>query len=201
MNPSPKEGRTHGRPPDVTQLLLDWGRGDPAALDQIIPSVYDELRRLARRYLRRERPDHTLQATALVHEAYLNLVDQTQVQWNSRTHFFGIAAHLMRQILVKHAERRRAAKRDGGTRLTLDEAAGLVPEPAVELTALDEALNDLAKIDPRQSRIVELRFFGGLTEEEIAEVIGVSAATVKREWRAAKAWLHHQLRRGGLDNV
>jgi len=181
-------------PTDVTQWLLDWSNGNKEALDKVIPLVYDELRRLADHYLRRERPDHTLQPTALVHEAYLRLVDQTNVRWQSRAHFFGITANLMRQILVNHALSRRAAKRGGeASKLSLDEAGGLSQERDVDLVALDEALAHLATFDRRQSRIVELRFFGGLTVEEAAEVLGISPATVKRDWTVAKAWLHCEI--------
>jgi RNA polymerase sigma factor (TIGR02999 family) len=177
---------------DLTQLLAEWRSGHQEALTELMPLVYDELRRLASHYLRRERPDHTLQPTALVHEAYLRLIDQTSIRWQNRAHFFGIAANLMRQILINHAHSRRAAKR-GGTafKLTLDEAAGLSQtRENVDLVALDEALSRLAVLDPQQGRIVELRFFGGLTIEEAAEVLRISPATVKREWTTAKAWLH-----------
>ena len=185
MRPSPAE---------VTQLLVDWSQGNQAARDQLMPVVYDELRRLAHHYLRRERPEHTLQATALVHEAYLQLVDQRSVQWQNRAHFFGIAAQLMRRILAEYARSRAAAKRGGGEpRLSLDEDAGWFAERGVDLVAVDEALTRLACIAPQQSRLVELRFFGGLTVEETAEVMGVSPRTVKREWRTAKAWLRREL--------
>ncbi len=185
-------------PSDVTQLLLKWSDGDREALDQLMPLVYTELRRLADRYLRRERPGHTLQATALVHEAYVQLVDQRNVRWQNRAHFFGVAANLMRQILVQYARSHHAAKRGGsGYKLSLDEAAGVSKEPDVDLVALDDALNTLAAIDPQQSRIVELRFFGGLTIEETAQVLGISPATVKREWTVAKAWLHSEISKGG----
>lgn len=187
MTPSPK---------DVTQLLLDWRDGNKEALDKLIPLVYDELRRLADHYLRRERPDHTLQATALVHEAYFRLVDQRNVDWQNRAQFFGIAAGLMRRILLEHARSHRAAKRGGDKqKLSLDEAMGLSKERDVDLVALDEALDLLAALDPRQSRIVELRFFGGLTIEETAEVLGVSPITVHREWRVTKAWLLREIRK------
>lgn len=183
---------------DVTQLLLKWSDGDQEALDQLMPLVYTELRRLADRYLRRERPGHTLQATALVHEAYVQLIDQRNVRWQNRAHFFGIAANLMRQILVQYARSHRAAKRGGsGYKLSLDEAAGVSREPDMDLVALDDALNTLAAIDPQQSRIVELRFFGGLTIEETAQVLGISPATVKREWTVAKAWLRSEMVGGG----
>ncbi len=179
---------------DVTQLLGDWAKGNKEALDKLLPLVYDELRRLADRYLRRERPDHTLQPTALVHEAYLRLVDQSNVRWENRAHFFGIAANLMRQILVNHALSHRAAKRGGtASQLSLDDLGDVSQGLDVDLVALNDALARLAMFDPRQSRIVELRFFGGLTIEETAEVLGISPATVKREWTTAKAWLHCEI--------
>lgn len=178
----------------MTRLLQDWSKGDQAALANLMPLVYNELRHLASRYLRRERAGHTLQTTALVHEAYLRLIDQNQVTWQNRAHFFGVAAQMMRRILVDHAREQHAEKRGGGApRLSLDEAIGLAGERGVNLIALDDALSALAAIDPQQSRIVELRFFGGLTVEETAEVLGVSPATVKREWSMAKAWLHREI--------
>jgi len=181
-------------PKDVTQLLLDWSNGNKEAVNKLIPLVYNHLRGLANHYLRRERPNHTLQATALIHEAYLRLVDQTNVRWQNRAHFFGIAANLMRQILVNHALSHNSAKRGGGAyKLSLDEAVGLSKERDVDLVALDEALTRLAALDSRQGRIVELRFFGGLTIEETAEVLGISPATVKREWTTAKAWLYREI--------
>ena len=181
---------------DPTQMLLDLTAGHRAALDEFMPLVYDELRRLADRYLQNERPDHTLQTTALVHEAYLRLIDQTGVNWQNRAHFIGIAAHLMRQILVNHAVAHKRGKRGGGEyKLSLEEAADWPDEVEVDLIALDDALNGLAAIDAQQSQIVELRFFGGLTVEETAEALGLSTATVKREWRTAKAWLHNQIKR------
>jgi RNA polymerase sigma factor (TIGR02999 family) len=180
-------------PGDVTRLLQAWNRGDEKAQSELVPLVYRELRGLAAAYLRRERPDHTLQPTALVHEAYLRLVDQTQVPGQSHTQFFAIAANLMRQILVNHAKRYRALKRGSGNKVELNEAMGVVPAGQLDMVILDEALRKLAEVDPRQSRIVELRFFGGLTEEEIAEVLGISPITVKRDWRIAKAMLHHEL--------
>lgn len=187
---------------EITQMLVEWSNGHQEVLEQLMPLVYDELRRLAAYYFYRERSDHTLQPTALVHEAYLRLVDQTKVRWQNRAHFFGIAAHLMRQILVNHALSHRAAKR-GGTalRLTLDEAAGFSKEQGLDLVVLDEALTRLAALDPQQSRTVELRFFGGLTIEETAEVLRISPATVKREWTMAKAWLHCALTQGGIDDA
>ena len=183
---------------DVTQMLIDWGNGRQEVLAQLMPVVYNELRRLARRYLRRERPDHTLQATALVHEAYLRLIDQKDVQWQNRVHFFSIAAEAMRRILVEHARGHQAIKRGGGReKLVLDEAIGLAQARAVDLIRLDNALTSLAAIDAQQSRIVELRYFGGLTIEETAEVLGISPATVKREWHIAKMWLQREIRKGG----
>lgn len=184
-------------PKDVTQLLVDWSQGDERALEELMPLVYDELHRLAEHYMRRERSDHTLQPTALVNEAYLRLVDQTRVQWRNRAHFIGVAAQLMRRVTVKHAERHRAAKRGGGAvAVPLDEAAVAATASSEDVIALDEALERLKELDPRQSRVVELRFFGGLTGKEMAEVLGVSPATVDREWRLARAWLQRELRRG-----
>ena len=182
---------------NVTQLLLDWNKGDRAALDDLLPMVYGELRRLAQSYLSRERRDHTLQATALVHEAYLRLVDQRNVTWQNRAHFFGIAAQMMRRILVNHAEAHNAAKRGGGAqKLSLDEAISFAENHEVDLIALDDALKRLEAIDGQQSRIVEMRFFGGLTIEETAEALAVSAATVERDWRMAKAFLRRDLNNG-----
>ena len=184
---------------DVTRLLQLWSDGDKQALGDLVPLLYRELRGLAASHIRRERKDHTLQATALVHEAYLQMVDQTQVESHSRAQFFAIAANLMRQILVHHARKHRAAKRWGGNKVGLDEAAMLVVQPGVDLIALDQALSTLAELDPRKARIVELRFFGGLKEEEIAEVLGVSPITVRRDWRIARAQLQNQLADGALD--
>jgi RNA polymerase sigma factor (TIGR02999 family) len=179
----------------VSKLLLNWGQGDQGAREALIPLVYDELRRLARRYLRRERPDHTLQSAALVNEAYLRLIRQQHPQWQNRAHFFGVAAQLMRHILVDHARNRAAAKRGAGApRLTLDPDVALPQERDVDLIALDDALNQLAALDPQQSRLVELRFFGGLSIEETSVVLGVSPATVKREWATARAWLQREMR-------
>jgi RNA polymerase sigma-70 factor, ECF subfamily len=181
-------------PQQVTQLLVAWGGGDQAALDELMPLVYEELRRLARRYMGRERPGHTLQTSALVHEAYVRLVGQKDIHWQNRAHFFGIAARLMREILVDYARRRRYAKRGGDARrVSLDEAMTVSAERAAEVVALDDALKSLAEIDPRQSQIVELRFFGGLSIEETAEVLGVSRGTVMRDWTLAKAWLHRAI--------
>jgi RNA polymerase sigma factor (TIGR02999 family) len=181
-------------PKELTQLLLAWSQGDQAALDQLLPLVNAELRRLAAHYMRRERPGHTLQTSALVNEAYLRLIDQQQVHWQNRTHFFGIAAQLMRRILLDHARRHHQARRGGGLRLVpLDESVVAVGDRAAELIALDDALNALAALDPRKSRLVELRFFGGLSNEEVAEFMGLSLRTVEREWRKAKVWLHHAI--------
>lgn len=178
---------------NVTELLRVWGRGDSSALDQLLPVVYDELRRQAARHLRRERGGHTLQPTALVHEAFLRLVNQKNVEWQNRAHFFGIAARLMRRVLVDHARERLAGKRGGGIRLTLDEKMVASDERGIDFLALDEALMKLAALDERQSRVVELRFFSGLNVEETAGVLEVSPATVKLDWSMAKAWLRREL--------
>ena len=181
---------------DVTRLLVRLTEGDRGVLDDLLPVVYGELRRLAASYLRKERVGHTLQPTALVHEAYMRLVDQTQVQWQNRAHFFGVAAQMMRRILVDHARAHEAEKRGGEfQKLSLDENIDVSGERDVNLVALDDALNLLAEIDPQKMKIVELRFFGGLSVEETAEVLGVSAPTVKRQWRMAKAWLYGQVKR------
>jgi len=174
----------------VTELLARWRSGDQNALDALMPLVYSELRQLAQHYLRRERSDHTLQSTALVHEAYLRLAGKNPPQWQNRAHFFGIAAHLMRQILVEHARGHGAAKRGGGaTRMTLDESLVIAQQKDVDVIILDKALEELTELDAQQGRIVELRFFGGLTIEDTSEVLGISPATVKREWVTARAWL------------
>jgi len=187
--------------PEVTLLLSALTRGDDGAATKLIPVVYDELRRLAGSYMRRERVDHTLQATALVHEAYLKLVEQRSVDWQSRAHFFGVAAQLMRRILIDHARGHTRQKRGGEQRkVSLDEAFVFSEKQADELLAVDDSLNRLAEIDPRQARVVELRFFGGLSVEEAAEVLGVSPKTVKRDWSVAKAWLYADLKeRHGID--
>jgi RNA polymerase sigma factor (TIGR02999 family) len=178
----------------ITQLLSDAGNGDQKALDSLLPLVYGELRRLAEHYLRQERPDHTLQATALVHEAYLRLVDQTSITWQNRAHFFSIAAQVMRHLLVDHARSHHAEKRGGGAqKLSLDEAVSFFAEREVNLVALDEALIELTRLDERQGRIVELRFFGGLTIDEVAEVLKITPGAVRYDWRMAKAWLHREL--------
>jgi RNA polymerase sigma factor (TIGR02999 family) len=183
-------------PRDVTELLADWIKGDHEALNKLIPLVYDELHRLASRYLRRERHNHTLQTTALVHEAYLRLVHEKNANCKNRLQFFAVASQLMRHILVDYARSHNAAKRGGGCgSISLDEALIGSTDKSADLMALDEALNKLAAIDPEQSRVVELRIFGGLTVEETAEALGVSPRTVKREWSTAKAWLHRQIRK------
>ena len=181
---------------EATRLLLDYRNGDGEALDRLLPLVYDELRKIAAGYLRRERGDHTLQPTALVHEAYVRLIDQ-RVQWESRAHFLGVAAQLMRRILVDYARGRNAEKRGGGFGLiALDEAMLAPYERDVDVVALDDALQALSALDPQQSRVVELRFFGGLSIEESAEVLGVSPSTVSRDWAVAKTWLRREISRG-----
>jgi len=187
------------RPIDVTRLLQQWSVGREGALDLLLPAIYAELKRLAASYLRRERVDHTLEPTALVHEAFLKLVDQRDVQWQNRAHFFGIAAQAMRRILVDHARAHAAAKRGSGERaVPLEEALVAIPGLDVDLLALDEALNRLTAIDAMQGRVIELKFFGGLTIGEIAAVLHVSPATVGREWTLAKAWLYAELGCPGL---
>lgn len=184
-------------PGEVTQILHELQKGDPTAEERLIPHVYSELRRLASHYMRRERPDHTLQATALVHEAYLKLIDQHDVNWQGRAHFLGIAAQLMRRILVDHARSHHAVKRGGEQhRIPLDDVIVFSEGKSAELIALDEALSRLAAIDARQSRIVELRFFAGLSVEETAEVLNISPKTVKRDWSVARAWLHREISKG-----
>lgn len=179
---------------EVSRLLTGWGGGDEAALDELIPLVYDELKRLAHYFMRQERPGHTLQTTALVDEAYLRLADQKQAQWKNRAQFFSIAAQFMRRILVDHARNRIRAKRGGGARkVSLDDVEVLSPERSSDLIALDSALARLAAIDRRKSEIVELRYFGGLSVEEAANILGVSAITVKRDWLVAKAWLRREI--------
>ena len=181
---------------DVTQLLVDYSNGKREALDVLTPLVYGELRNLAARYLRRARSDHTLQSTALVHEAYLRLIDQNQVRWQNRAHFFGVAAQMIRRILVDHARTKHAQKRGGNAqKLSLDEAIGLPEQRDLDIIALDDALKLLAELDAQQSKVIELRFFGGLSIEETAEALGISPATVKREWVTARAWLLRQLSR------
>ena len=179
----------------VTEMLQEWSGGDREALDKLIPIVYEELRRQASRYLQHERHSHTLQTTALVHEAYVRLVDQVDVRWQNRAHFFAIAAEMMRRILVDHARKRRAVKRGGDAlRVTLSEALNASGERDLDIIAVDEVLTKLAALDRQQARVVELRFFGGLIVEETAEVLGVSARTVKRDWSVAKSWIRRELR-------
>jgi RNA polymerase sigma factor (TIGR02999 family) len=178
----------------VTQLLVKWGGGDQQALENLMPLVYAELKRLAGSYLRRERPDHTLQSAALVNEAYVRLIDQRAVRWQNKAHFFGIAAQMMRRILLDHARGHHAAKRGAGIEpLELNEALDQAQKQSIDLLGLDEALRTLEKMDPQQGRIVELRFFSGLSIEETAEVLSISPATVKREWASARAWLYRQV--------
>jgi RNA polymerase sigma-70 factor (ECF subfamily) len=187
--------QTHS-PKKITQLLVAWGEGDKSALEELTPLVYDELHRLAHRYMRGERAGHTLQTTALVNEAYTRLIDWKNVRWQNRAHFFGVSAQLMRRILVDFARSRGYEKRGGGIRaVTLNEAIDVTNEKGIDLVALDEALSALAELDPRQSKVIELRFFGGLTNEEAAEVLSVSVATVRRDWSLARAWLHRELKR------
>ena len=179
---------------DITTLLHEYKSGNKNVLDELFPLVYDELRKLAASRLKKERADHTLQPTALVHEAYMRLIEQHSADWQNRTHFFGLAAEMMRRILVNHAVKNNADKRFGNqTKLALDEAVSLAQEREINLILLDEALTRLAEFDPQQAKIIELRFFAGLTIEEVAEILGVSDSTVKREWRIAKAWLHQQM--------
>jgi RNA polymerase sigma-70 factor (ECF subfamily) len=179
---------------DVTRLLVEWKKGNRAAVDALMPLVYSELRRLASHYLTNERSAVTLQPTALVHEAYLRLVSQSMPDWESRAHFFGIAAHLMRQILVDHARKHKSQKRGGeASKMGIEDALSFAPERSAGVIALDDALNELAKIDPRQAKIIELRFFGGFSVEETARALSISAATVGREQRLAEAWLHREL--------
>jgi len=185
-------------PHEVTQLLLDWSNGNQAALDNLMPLVDRELHRLAHHYMRRENPGHTLQTTALVNEAYLRLIDQKHVHWKNRAHFFALAAQLMRRILVDHARGRQYAKRGGGVqRISFDEAMVVSQERGADLIALDEALDRLTAIDPRKSKVVEARFFGGLSVEETAEALHISPVTVMREWSMAKAWLYNSLSNEG----
>jgi RNA polymerase sigma factor (TIGR02999 family) len=186
----------HEPPSEVTLLLQGWRDGDRNALDALLPLVYEELRRLAHFQLQRERQDHTLQTAALVHEAYLRLIGLNPPRWESRTHFFAIAAQLMRQILVDYARRHVAVKRGGGAcKVSLEEATLVSKQKDVDVLSLDDALKALAKIDPRQSRVVELRFFAGLSLEEISEALEIAPATVQRDWTAARAWLHREISR------
>lgn len=187
-------------PESLTQLLIEVGNGNDAALNQILPQIYDELRRLAGSYMRRERSDHTLEPTALVHEAYLRLIDQRRVDWKNRAQFFGMAANMMRRVLVNHARDRAADKRGGSSpKVTLSLAEGL-EQPGFDIMAVDEALGKLAELDARKTQIVEYKFFTGLTTEEIAEVLGISVATVEREWKFARAWLFNALKAQGTPS-
>jgi len=189
-------------PQQVTELLHDWRNGDRQALDELMPLVYEELRRIAHRYMRRERPGQSMQTTALVNEAYLRLVGSAPVEWQDRAHFFAISATVMRHLLVDRARARQYEKRGGGARqVSLDEAAAVSPAQDLNLLALDEVLEKLAAIDERKSRLVELRYFGGLSAEEAAALLGVSEITVKREWLKAKAWLYRELTKGGGDDA
>jgi RNA polymerase sigma-70 factor, ECF subfamily len=188
-------------PNEITERLIAWGAGDRAALDQLLPTVYQELRRMAGNYLRRENPGHTLQPTALVHEAWLRLIDQTRVNWRNRAQFFGVAAQLMRRILVDHAKTKHREKRGGDAiKFSLDDVINLSQERATDLLALDDALDGLARIDGRKSRVVELRYFGGFSVEETAQILDVSPETVMRDWKMAKAWLYQQIRRETSDD-
>jgi RNA polymerase sigma-70 factor, ECF subfamily len=183
------------KPEVITQLLVDWSKGNQTALDRLMPLVYSELHRLAKNYLRRERQNHTLQPTALVNEAYLKLIDQKNAKWQNRAQFYGVAAQLMRRILVDHARQHKAAKRGGSDqqRLSITSAGKFAKQPEVDLLNLHEALKELTVMDPQQGRIVELKFFGGLSIEEIAEVMGIGHATVERDWKMARAWLRRRL--------
>ena len=183
---------------DVTAILRAWSEGDRQALDRLTPIIYDELRRLARRYVRQERPGHSLQATALVNEAYMRLVDYKRMQWQDRAHFFAVSAQLMRRILVDHARRHNLKRGAAVTHVSLDDAASMPGEAPTDLLALDDAMTALAQLDPRKARVVEMRFFGGLSVEETAAVLSVSEVTVMRDWSSAKAWLYRELT-GGSD--
>jgi len=186
-----------GSPYDVTELLARWKSGDISARDALVPLVYDELRRIARRCLASQRSDHTLQPTALVHEAYLRLAHRNSPDWQDRVHFFAMAAQMMRQILVDHARKQGAAKRGANAvTIELDESSAISRQPTLDLLALDDAMKSLASLDPRQCQIVELRFFGGLSIEETAQVMHISPATTKREWATARLWLHNAMTRG-----
>jgi len=184
----------------ITQMLVDWGNGDQAALEKLTPLVYNELHRLARRYMGRERPGHTLQTSALVNEAYIRLIDWKNTEWQNRAHFFAVSAQLMRRILVDFARSRTYAKRGGAARkVPLEEATIVSREKSADLVALNDALDSLAQLNERQGQVIELRFFGGLSLEEIAEVLKVSVGTVRRDWSLARAWLHRELRKGKDD--
>lgn len=181
-------------PQDVTGLLHEWRHGDKSAFDRLMPLVYDEMRRIAHRYMQKERDGHTLQTTALINEAYVRLVGQQKIEWQNRAHFFAVTAEVMRHVLIDHARRLHYAKRGGGAQhVPFDDVDAMSTERAAELVALDEALSEFAKLDPRKSRVVELRYFGGLSLEETADVLEISLMTVRRDWRAAKAWLYRKL--------
>jgi RNA polymerase sigma factor (TIGR02999 family) len=190
--------RSSSSPPDVTDLLIAWGKGDQQAFDRLMPEVHDELHRIAQRYMAGERPGHELQATALINEAYIRLVDWKNIQWADRAHFFGMAANMMRRVLVDHARRRDRVKRGGDAiQVSLSEAGQVATPEHADVLAVDDALQRLEKLDPRKSRIVEMRFFGGLTLEEAAEALDVSLATARRDWSLARAWLSRELKRQG----
>lgn len=184
---------------DVSQLLRRWSNGDERALDALTPIVYGQLHRLARRYMRRERPDHSLQTTALIHEAYIRLVDYRRMQWQDRAHFFAVSAQVMRRILVDHARRHNLKRGRGVQHVGLDEAAILAPDPSIDLVALDRALNALEEVAPRKAKVVELRFFGGLSVDEAATVLDVAPITIRRDWSTAKVWLYRELTRDRSD--
>jgi RNA polymerase sigma-70 factor, ECF subfamily len=187
-------------PRDLTALLVKWRNGDRSALDQMTPLVYEELRRLARHFLASERADHTLQPTALVHEAYLRLIDQHSVDWRNRAHFLAMAATMMRRILINHAQAHNAAKREGSVEvLSLEDAFGIFTDPRIDILLLNTTLDRLSELDPQQARVVELRYFGGLSIEETAEALGISPATVKREWSTARLWLMQQMSSGPVQ--
>lgn len=187
--------------PDITKFLIAWGDGDKKALDRLMPFVYEELRRLAGNFMHGQRTDHTLQTTALVNEAYLRLIDSSRVCWQNRTHFFAISAQLMRRILVDFARAKKANKRGGeGQKITFDENLPVTAKKESELIRLDEALEKLAALNKRQSQIVEMRYFGGMTEEEIGEALNISSRTVRRDWTAARAWLYYELNNSGKEN-
>ena len=186
---------------EITRLLVAWGQGDQTALERLMPLVYEELRKLARRHMNRQRPGHTLQTTALVNEAYLRLIDASQVQWQNRAHFFAVSAQLMRRILVDFARSRKSLKRGAeAQQVTLDDSLEVSSERGADLIALDDALNTLGVMNPRQSQIVELRYFGGLSEEEIAEALKISPRTVRRDWSLARAWLYRELSKTAASN-
>ena len=189
-------------PQEVTQLLAAWGNGDPSARDKLFPLVHAELRRIARRQMSHERPGHTLQATALVNEAYLKLAGQEGFEWQNRAHFFGVCAQVMRHILIDHARAHARDKRGGGAvQVSLEEAVVIIGEPPEHLLALDEALKTLERVDPQKGKLVELRYFGGLSIEETAEVLNISPRTVRREWRRSKAWLYRMITEGSADET